>query len=128
VLLAQIWADYRRYIRDFGAELDIKEFYDLFSRRKGDSKVKIPKAMEAAFAEPTSDLERQIKSLIDEFSAEQEFKLQQELFKQRKRLGGRGARPSDEDNKEGRGRPAHLDFENQMGDGQAVRPTPHRTR
>ena len=83
---AQVWADYRRYVRDFGVVLDIKEFYDLFWRRKGDNKVKIPKAMEAAFADPASDLERQVKALIDEFSAEQEVKLQQELFKQKKRL------------------------------------------
>ena len=83
---AQVWADYRRYVRDFGVALDIKEFYDLFWRRKSDNKVKILKAMEAAFAEPTTDLERQIKALIDEFSAEQEVKLQQDLFKQRKRL------------------------------------------
>lgn len=60
---ALVWADYRRYIRDFGAEVDIKEFFDIFWRRKGDAKVKIPKAMEAAFAEPRSDLEREIKSL-----------------------------------------------------------------
>lgn len=83
---AQIWADYRRYVRDFGAELSIKEFYELFWRRKADPKVKIPKAMEAAFAEPATELERQIKALIDEVAAEQEVKLQQELFKQKKRL------------------------------------------
>jgi len=83
---AQIWADYRRYVRDFGVELSVREFYDLFWRRKADPKVKVPKAMEAAFAAPASDIERDIKALIDEFSAEQEVKLQQELFKQRKRL------------------------------------------
>lgn len=83
---AQIWADYRRYVRDFGAEVGIKEFYDLFWRRKADPKVKIPKSIEAAFAQPTTELERQIKALIDEFAAEQEVKLQQELFKQKKRL------------------------------------------
>ena len=83
---ALVWADYRRYIRDFGAEVDIKEFFDIFWRRKGDAKVKIPKAMDAAFAEPQSDLEREIKSLIDQFAAEQGLKLQQEVFKQRKRL------------------------------------------
>jgi hypothetical protein len=66
--------------------MSIKEFYDLFWRRKSDPKVKVPKAMEAAFADPTSDVGRQIKALIDEFSAEQEVKLQQELFKQKKRL------------------------------------------
>jgi putative SOS response-associated peptidase YedK len=83
---AQIWADYRRYVREYGALLDIKEFYDLFWRRKSDSKIKIPRAMETAFAEPASDIEREIKALIGEFTAEQELKLQQELFKQKKRL------------------------------------------
>ena len=83
---AQVWADYRSYVRAYGAELDIKEFFDIFWRRKGDSKVKIPKAMEASFAHPQSELEHQIKSLIDEFATEQETKLQQGLFKQRKRL------------------------------------------
>jgi putative SOS response-associated peptidase YedK len=83
---AQIWADYRRYVREYGVLLDIKEFYDLFWRRKSDDKVKIPRAMEAAFAEPASDIEREIKALIGEFTDEQELKLQQELFKQKKRL------------------------------------------
>jgi putative SOS response-associated peptidase YedK len=83
---AQIEADYRRYIREFGATLSIKEFFDIFWRRKTDTKVKIPKAMEAAFADPMTDVEREIKVLIDEFAAEQETKFQQELFKQKKRL------------------------------------------
>ena len=47
---ALVWADYRRYIRDFNAEIDIKEFYELFWRRLDDPRLKIPKAMEAAFA------------------------------------------------------------------------------
>ena len=83
---AQGWADYRLYVRQNGAELDIKEFYELFWRRSGDSKLKIPKAMEAAFAEPKNEAEQQIKSAIDAFTAEQTVKLEQVLFKQRKRL------------------------------------------
>ena len=83
---AQVWADYRRYIRQFGAELDIKEFFDLFWRRSGDSKIKVPKAMEAAFAEPKNEAEEQIKAAIDAYAAEQTVKLEQDLFKQRKRL------------------------------------------
>lgn len=83
---AQIWADYRRYVREFGAELSIKEFIDIFWRRRTDSKVKLPKAMEAGFADPANEHERQIRSLIEEFAAEQATKLEQELFKQRKRL------------------------------------------
>lgn len=83
---AQVWADYRRYVRDYGADLSIKEFFDLFWRRKGDSKIKIPKAMEAAFAEPSTQLERDIKALVDEFAGDQATKFEQEIFKQRKRL------------------------------------------
>lgn len=83
---AQVWADYRRYIRQFGAELDIKEFFDLFWRRSGDSKIKVPKAMEADFAEPKNEAEEQIKAAIDAYAAEQTVKLEQDLFKQRKRL------------------------------------------
>ena len=83
---AQVWADYRLYVRQYGAELDIKEFYELFWRRSRDSKIKIPKAMEAAFAEPKTEAEQQIKSAIDAFSTAQTVKLEQGLFKQRKRL------------------------------------------
>jgi hypothetical protein len=82
----KFWADYRRYIRRFGAELDIKEFYELFWRRSSDSKIKVPKAMEAAFAEPKNEAEQRIKAAIDAFAAEQTVKLEQDLFKQRKRL------------------------------------------
>ncbi len=42
--------------------------------------------MDAAFSEPETDEEREIKALIDAFDAEQATKLEQELFKQRKRL------------------------------------------
>ena len=47
---AQVWADYRLYVRQYGAELDIKEFYELFWRRGSDSKIKIPKAIVGAGA------------------------------------------------------------------------------
>ena len=49
---AQVWADYRRDIRAFGADVDIKEFYEVFWRHLDEPRIKIPKAMEAAFAEP----------------------------------------------------------------------------
>lgn len=83
---AQVWADYKRYVRDFGALLSIKEFFDLFWRRNGDPTVKIPKGMESPFLNPTDDEAAKVKSLIDEFAAKQATKFEQELFKQRKRL------------------------------------------
>ena len=83
---AQIRADYRKYLKLFGADIGIEEFFDIFWRRRSDPRIKIPKALEAAFAEPANDAERRIKSCIDEFAAQQTVKLEQDLFAQRKRL------------------------------------------
>ncbi|GGD96594.1 SOS response-associated peptidase family protein [Caballeronia grimmiae] len=83
---AQIQADYRRYVKMFGAQMDIREFTRLFWERAEGSKAKIPKAMEDAFWEPATDDELQIKAFIGRFNAEQATRLEQELFKQRTRL------------------------------------------
>jgi putative SOS response-associated peptidase YedK len=83
---ARIISDWRRYQRAYGAELSLEDFYELFWHRSQDGKVKIPKAMELAFAEPSTDTERRIKRLIDQFNAQETVRLEQELFKQRKRL------------------------------------------
>ena len=61
---AQIRADYRDFARMFGATVSIRQFVDIFYRRKPD-KIKIPKAMEAAFVHPTSPEEVEIKGYID---------------------------------------------------------------
>jgi putative SOS response-associated peptidase YedK len=84
---AQCWQHYRDFVRDFGAVMGIHQFAKLFGyRRIEKKKVKIPKAMEAAFSDPQTDEERQIKALIDEFNTEQVALLEQEVFKQKKRL------------------------------------------
>ncbi|MFL9965137.1 SOS response-associated peptidase family protein [Paraburkholderia sediminicola] len=84
---AQVQADYRKFVRIFGAVMDIHEFARLFfERAEGVSKAKIPKAMEDAFAVPLNEDERESKALIDQFNTEQATKLEQDLFKQRKRL------------------------------------------
>ena len=83
---AQIQADYRKYVRTFGAHMSLEEFTRLFFERAEGSKAKIPKAMEDAFADPQSEAEREVKVLIDKFNAGQVAKLEQELFKQRTRL------------------------------------------
>lgn len=83
---AQIRADHRTYVRMFGADISIRKFAELFYRRRQDSKLKIPKAMEEAFANPTTPEEREIHALIEEHRAAQGLKFEQELFKQRKRL------------------------------------------
>jgi putative SOS response-associated peptidase YedK len=84
---AQIQADYRKFVRTFGALMDIDEFARLFFERgEGVSKAKIPKGMEDAFAAPETDAEQRIKAFIDKFNRDQTNKLEQDLFKQRKRL------------------------------------------
>ena len=82
----QIKADYNKYVREFGADIDIKEFVRLYWDRAQGSKAKIPKAMDAAFAEPRSEDERRIRALIADFDRAQASTLEQEVFKQRKRL------------------------------------------
>ncbi len=85
---ARILADYRRYVRLFGAAASMAEFVELFLRRRNDpeARILIPKAMEVAFDEPHTDDERQVKDAIDAFRAQQATRFEQELFKQRKRL------------------------------------------
>lgn len=83
---AQVVEDYRAYVGRFGANIDIHVFVKLYVERRDGGQAKIPKGMDTAFLDPQSDSERQIKALIDEFNAGQASKLQQELFKQVKRL------------------------------------------
>lgn len=83
---AQIRADYRDYTRLFGAHLSIEEFVKLFYGRQ-EAKLKIPKALEAAFERnATTPEELEIRGLIEAFKADRAMALEQELFAQRKRL------------------------------------------
>lgn len=83
---AQVQARYKAYVRRYGSTIGIHEFVEMFSRRASGAKLNIPKAMEADFFDPQTDDERRIKGLIDTFNAVQATALEQELFKQRKRL------------------------------------------
>lgn len=83
---AQVWADYKKYVRHFGADISVKEFFEIFWTRAQQGKVKIPKAMEDAFSNPANDLEREIKTLVDQYNAAEAARLEQEIFKQRTRL------------------------------------------
>jgi hypothetical protein len=83
---ARIQHDYRRYVREYGADISIEEFYDLFWRRVVDPRIKIPKAMEVPFETSAATGDGRVKAAIDEFKAAQIPKVQQELFAQRKRL------------------------------------------
>lgn len=83
---AQIEAEYDKFVREFGAILGIRDFVRLYWDRKQGAKTKIPKAMDAPFLRPRNDEERQIMEMIQEYNADQASKLEQDLFKQKKRL------------------------------------------
>ncbi len=83
---AQIKSDYSKYVRLTGARIDVREFFDLFWRRTTETKIKVPKALEAWFEDPQTDQEREVKGAIDQFVAAEVTRVEQELFKQRKRL------------------------------------------
>lgn len=83
---AEVQEDYRWYVRTFGAKIDIADFVRLYTARMNDKTIRIGKAMDAAFAHPKTSDERAIKALIDEYETSQAAKLEQELFKQKKRL------------------------------------------
>ncbi|CAB3741983.1 SOS response-associated peptidase family protein [Paraburkholderia rhynchosiae] len=83
---AQIQADYRKFVRMFGATMSIREFARLFFERAEGSRAKVPRAMEDAFANPQSDAEREIRAHIDRFNADETVRLEQDLFRHRTRL------------------------------------------
>jgi putative SOS response-associated peptidase YedK len=83
---AEVEAEYKLYVREWGATMSIKEYFDIFWRRRSDPSIVIPKSMEAPFASPTSPEEFRIKELIDEFNLQQVAKFETEFFTQRTRL------------------------------------------
>jgi len=40
---AQIWADYRKYVHHWGADVDIKEFVRIYWHRQQQPSIRIPK-------------------------------------------------------------------------------------
>ena len=76
----------KEYCRFYGVDIDTSEFLRLLEHRLVDPSIKISKAMELDFLNPSTDEERQIKADIDTFNARQRGKWETDLFSQRKRL------------------------------------------
>lgn len=83
---AQVVADYRKYVRQWGATISIKEFFQLYWLREQGAKVKIPKALDVAVGEGSSDDERAMREMIERYDVGRIVQLEQDLFKQKKRL------------------------------------------
>jgi hypothetical protein len=80
---ARVWADYRKYQREFGATISIGEFAKLVGDREHGAKLKLPRALDLALAEESVD---GIGDSIARWTRAQIAVLEQEIFKQRKRL------------------------------------------
>jgi hypothetical protein len=83
---SQIIAEWRRYQRHYGVEISVRDYFELFWRRAQGDKIKIPKGIEDGFLDSGTEAEREIKTLIDRWRAAETLRLDQELFKQRRRL------------------------------------------
>lgn len=83
---AEAWQDFEKYLKDTGAELDIKAYVRLFWDWSKGSPYKFPKAMLDNFSKIQSKDGREAWSIIAEMRQEQTTESEQELFKQRKRL------------------------------------------
>jgi putative SOS response-associated peptidase YedK len=84
---AQIRTEFRKFEREFGATLNIREYVRLFwERRRDGSWQRIPKAVKAAFAGPRNGEEREAAQLVADADAEQARALEAELFRQKTRL------------------------------------------
>lgn len=91
---AEAWTLYNDYVKEFGADIDIKAFWELYLdrdekyriRRPSSEIPKIPKGMDANFLSPRTPMEQEIRGAIDRYNAGVVMSSEQELFKQTKRL------------------------------------------
>ncbi|CAN7751817.1 SOS response-associated peptidase family protein [Acidovorax sp. LjRoot66] len=83
---AQTWADFRRYTRAYGVDIDIREFYRLFVRRNGGAKLPVPKALEDAFLNDPDPKMAEIAALVRQHREAEAVRLQQLVFEQKARL------------------------------------------
>jgi putative SOS response-associated peptidase YedK len=84
---AQVWADYRKYTKAYGATVSIQEFLQLLQRRSAGERIILPKGLTDAFkAAPDSEKTEQCRDLVLAFEAAEATRIETDLFKQRRRL------------------------------------------
>lgn len=84
---ALVYAKYRKFVREFGAIMSLEDFAKaVFRDPAKEKRPKWPKAMEEAFADPETEEERQIWEAIQRWRTVEIAQVEQEIFKQRKRI------------------------------------------
>jgi putative SOS response-associated peptidase YedK len=83
---AKIVERWRTYLRETDAVMDLEEFERVYGARRASPGIRIPRAVDRWFDEPTTPAGERIKQLIDEHRAGMVTRLEQDIFTQRKRL------------------------------------------
>ncbi|MBN8510688.1 MAG: SOS response-associated peptidase family protein [Burkholderiales bacterium] len=83
---AQIIDAWEDFVRRTGAAISLPDFAELYGFRLADRSIRIPKAVDAAFARPADETGRAIQADIDAFDRDQATAWEQALFAQRRRL------------------------------------------
>lgn len=85
----QIYAEYKSYVRHFGAVLTIDQYVQRFWEQVGDDWVKkMAKAFRAWFDDPQDEEQARIRDAIADWERREITKLEQELFALAQRLAG----------------------------------------
>ena len=84
---AQIEADYKKFVRNFGAVIDLKAFAAMWLKDAGkERRPKTPRALDLSFLRPGDSAVAAIAAEIREWDTAEIAQLETELFKQAKRL------------------------------------------
>ena len=81
-----VWNDYMKMIRVTGADISWDEFKRIFGDRP-QKRFDFPKALDAAFLKDPQPSAAPIRAMIEAYQRDEAARLEQELFKQKKRLG-----------------------------------------
>ena len=72
---AMVKAEHKKYVRAYGAVIDLDEYHRLYWEKSSVGRLKTPKAMDDGFAQPESAAEQRIKTLIDHIAAAEATRL-----------------------------------------------------
>lgn len=91
---AQVWSNFRRYQRAYGAHVDFQAFAELLRRRQQGEKLLLPKGLTDAFKfhAPDGGEEEECRDLVHAYDATLVLRLHEKLEAQRQRLAKAEAR------------------------------------
>jgi putative SOS response-associated peptidase YedK len=83
---AIIEAEWDRYVRETGCEMDLEQFEEIFGQRAKKPTLNIPRAVERWFEEPKTPAARRIRQMISQHRAAERKAIEEDQVKQTERL------------------------------------------